>query len=364
MSKGPIVYAGNYTNLAPFARGRASGIGVYRLDLTSGALDPVGSAVGAYNPTWLTVSPDGRFLYSVDAIPEFEGVPGGCVSAWAIDATTGLLTFINRQSTGGPGPCHVSVEASGRYAIATNYAGGSVAMLPRRADGGLEPLSDFHQHSGSGPNPRRQAEAHAHSVNMDPTNRFALVCDLGLDRVFAYRVDLENCKMLLDGARTVVARPGVGPRHLTWHPGGRFAFVLNELDGSADAFAFDPAECRLTRSSFAEGLPAGFTGDNTAAEIRVLPNGRFVYGSQRGHDSITIWSFDEASGALKHIGNQPSGGKTPRNFTIDSSGQLMLVAHQDDDRVVAFRIDQQTGALTPTGTVSISPSAVCLRIID
>jgi hypothetical protein len=209
-------------------------------------------------------------------------------------------------------------------------------MLPRRADGGLDPLSDFHQHAGSGPNPRRQERPHAHSINADPTNRYAFVCDLGLDRIVAYRLDLEGGKLVYDESRTVVARPGVGPRHLAWHPDGRHAFVLNELDGSVDAFAFDSTDCRLTRTSFAPGLPAGFAGDNTSAEVRVLPNGRFVYGSQRGHDSIAIWSFDERSGLLAHVGNRPSGGKTPRNFTIDATGRLMLVAHQDDDRVVAF----------------------------
>ena len=364
MASGPLVYVGNYTNVAPFARGRAGGIGVYRLDRESGALEPLQVAAGSYNPTWLTLSPDRRFLYAVDAVPELDGVPGGAVSAWSVDPTTGFLTFINRQSTGGPGPCHVSVEASGRYALATNYAGGSVAMLPRRADGGLDPLSDFHQHAGSGPNPRRQERPHAHSINADPTNRYAFVCDLGLDRIVAYRLDLEGGKLVYDESRTVVARPGVGPRHLAWHPDGRHAFVLNELDGSVDAFAFDSTDCRLTRTSFAPGLPAGFAGDNTAAEVRVLPNGRFVYGSQRGHDSIAIWSFDEKAGKLTHVGNQPSDGKTPRNFTIDAAGRLMLVAHQDDDRVVAFRIDPETGGLTPTGAVSECPSAVCLRIVE
>jgi 6-phosphogluconolactonase len=364
MPSGPIVYAGNYTNVPPFARGRAGGIGVYRLDPESGALEPLQVAAGSYNPTWLTTSPDRRFLYAVDAVSELDGVPGGGVSAWAIDPTTGFLGFINRQSTGGPGPCHVGVEATGRYVVVTNYVGGSVAMLPRRADGGLDPLSDFHQHTGSGPNPNRQERPHAHSVNADPTNRYAFVCDLGLDRVFAYRLDLVGGKLVLDESRTVVARPGVGPRHLAWHPSGRFAFVLNEIDGSVDAFAFDPVECRLTRTNFAPGLPARFVGENTAAEVRALPNGRFVYGSQRGHDSISIWSFDERTGSLALVGNQPSGGKTPRNFTIDAAGRLMLVAHQDDDRVVAFRIDPTTGALNPTGAVSESPSAVCLRIVE
>ena len=364
MVRGPIVYAGNYTNVAPFARGRAGGIGVYRLDPASGALSALQVAVGSYHPTWLTLSPDRRFLYAVDAVPEIDGVPGGAISAWAVDSSTGFLSFINRQSTGGPGPCHVSVEASGRYVLATNYVGGSVAMLPRRADGGLEPLSDFHQHEGSGPNLQRQDRAHAHSINFDPANRYAFVCDLGLDRVFAYRLDLDGGKLVLDEGRTVVARSGVGPRHLAWHPSGRFAFVLNELDGSVDAFAWDSIECRLTRTSFAPGLPADFAGANTAAEVRALPNGRFVYGSQRGHDSIAIWSFDEATGQLALIGNTPSGGETPRNFTIDAAGRLMLVAHQDDDRVVAFWIDPNTGALTPTGAVSESPSAVCLRIVE
>ena len=363
LKKKTIVYAGNYTRIAPFARGRADGINVYSLDPASGALSLLQTASGVMNPSFLAIDAQQRFLYAVNAVPEIDGHAGGAISAYAIDPVTGYLTYLNRQSTGGPGPCFVTVDATGSYVLATNYAGGSVAMLPVRPDGSLDVASDFIQHSGHSTHPTRQEKAHAHSINLDAANRFAFVCDLGLDRIMIYRLDLAHGKLVPNDPPWATARPGSGPRHFCFHPNGRVAYVINELDGTVSAFSFDKLSGALSELQAISTLPAGYSGENTTAEVRVAPSGRFVYGSNRGHDSIAIYAVDQATGLLTTVGIEPSHGKTPRNFTISADGSLLLVAHQDSDNIVAFHIDQQTGRLAPTGAETVSPSAVCLRMV-
>jgi len=357
-----IVYAGNYTRIAPHARGRADGINVYSLDHKSGAMTLLQTATGVMNPSFLTLDPTRRFLYAVNAVPEVDGHSGGAISAYAVDPSTGHLAYLNRQSTGGPGPCFVTVDATGAYVLATNYAGGSVAVLPVNPDGSLNAASDFIQHVGRSVNPTRQEAAHAHSVNLDPANRFVFVCDLGMDKVMVYRLDAARGKLVPHDPPWAMARPGSGPRHLCFHPNGRFAYVINELDSTVSVYSYDPAGGSLSERQAISTLPAGYSGENTTAEVQVAPSGRFVYGSNRGHDSIAIYSVDQSTGRLSLIDITPSRGKTPRNFAISADGSLLLAAHQDSDNVVAFHLDQQSGRLTPTGAETISPSAVCLRI--
>jgi 6-phosphogluconolactonase len=354
-------YVGNYTRVEPYPRGRADGVNVYRLDSSDGALSFIQAASGALNPTFVALSPSGRNLYAVNAVPELDRRPAGAVSAFSVDRSTGQLTLLNRESTGGPGPAHVSVDPSGRLVMVANYGGGSVAALPVRPDGSLGHMTDFHQHEGSGPNPQRQEKAHAHSINVDPTGRYALVCDLGLDLVISYRIDVDAGKLIRRGETK--AHPGAGPRHLTFHPNGQIAYVINELDSTIAVYAYD-GDGGLSELQVVSTLPAGFTGENTTAEVRVHPSGRFVYGSNRGHDSLAVFAVDGATGRLSSLGHVSTQGKTPRNFNFDPSGRLLLAANQDTDTIVAFRLDEATGQLTPTGRVNDSPSPVCIRFLE
>jgi len=357
-----FAYVGNYTRIEPYARGRADGINVYSLDLSSGAMSLLQTVEGAINPTFLTLDSTQRHLYAVNAVPEIDDHPGGAISAYAVDRQTGLLTYLNRQSTGGPGPCFVTVDATDSFVLATNYQGGSVAVLPIRTDGSLDAMSDFVQHVGSSVNARRQEKAHAHSVNIDQKNCHALVCDLGMDKVMIYRLDLAAGRLIPNDQPWVRSRPGAGPRHLSFHPNGRYAYVINELDSTVSVYAYDAGHGALTELQTLSTLPQDFIGDNTTAEVRVAPSGRFVYGSNRGHDSIVIYAVDEQTGRLTYVGHEASQGKIPRNFTLSPDGALMLVANQDSDTIAAFHVDRQTGKLTPTGQITSSPSPVCVKV--
>jgi 6-phosphogluconolactonase len=358
------LYVGNYTRLAPYARGHADGVGVYQLvdsnGTSNGALALLQTATDAFNPTYVALSPSGKNLYAVNAVSEIDGHPGGGVSAYAVDPATGQLTFLNRESSGGDGPCHVTVEKTGRFLVVTNYRGGNLAMLPILDGGRLGPATDFIQHVGSSVNKSRQSEPHTHSANVDPSNRFVYVCDLGLDQIVVYEMDLTHGRLRRDEKRIVRARPGCGPRHLSFHPNLRWAYVINEIDSTISLYDYDPTTGMLAERQHVSTLPAGWSGENTTAEVRVAPSGRFVYGSNRGHDSIAIYSVDQSTGELTLVGIEPSRGRTPRNFALTPDGALCLVANQDSDNIVAFRVDQSTGLLSATGVETASPSPVCL----
>ncbi len=361
-SANPWVYVGSYTRLEPYPRGRAEGIAVFRLDPATGALTLLQTAGGALNPSFLALDPTRRFLYAVNGVPEIDGHPGGAVSAYAVDRTTGTLTFLNRESCLGSGPSHVSVDRTGQYVFVAMYHGGSVAMLPIQSDGRLGPATDFHQLSGSSVNPARQDRPHPHSANVDLANRFVLVPDLGQDKILVYRLDLARGKLVPNDPPWATARPGAGPRHLAFHPSGRYAYVINEIDSTIGVYAYNGSAGALDLLQVVSTLPSDFAGENTGAEVRVTASGRFVYGSNRGHDSLAGFAVDEATGRLTPIGFTPTGGTTPRNFTIDDADQLVLAANQDSDTLVAFHLDARTGHLIPTGQVTPSPTPTCVRI--
>ena len=357
-----FAYIGAYTNIPPNARGRADGVGVYSLDLASGAMTLVQTVQGPMNPTFLALHPTQRYLYAVVSVPDIDGHAGGALSAYAIDQATGQLTFLNRESVIGPGPCFVTVDATGKYVIVANYPGGSAAMLPILDDGSLGQATDFVQHVGSSVHMPNQERAHAHSVFIDAANRFAFICDLGMDKVMSYRLDLEHGKLVPNTPPWVTARPGAGPRHLSFHPNGRYAYVVNELNATISAYTYDDSKGELHDIQTVPPVPADYHGPNACAEIRVAPSGKFVYGSNRGHDSIVIYAIDDATGMLTYAGIEPSQGRNPRNFNISADGTLMLVANQDSDTIIAFHVDMQTGKLTPTGQITASPSPVCIKI--
>ncbi|MCP5516062.1 MAG: beta-propeller fold lactonase family protein [Verrucomicrobiales bacterium] len=351
-----IAYIGTYT-------GRGSrGIYAARFDAGAGAVTPLGCVAEMANPSFLALHPNGRFLYAVGETGQFRGKRAGLVSAFAIDRDSGQLRLLNQASSEGPGPCHLSVDATGRLVMVANYGGGSIAALPVREDGSLGEATTFIQHTGSSVNPGRQKEPHAHSINPSPDNRFALVADLGIDRVLAYRIDAAKGTLTPNDPPAVALPPGSGPRHLAFQPGANRVFVINELLSTLASFAYDPEPGTLSPIDTQSTLPTGFAGENSTAEVQAHPSGRFVYGSNRGHDSIAGFRV-ETDGRLRPLGQTPSGGRHPRNFAIEPTGRYLWAANRDSDNITIFRVDAATGELAPTGVTMDVPMPVCVRFL-
>lgn len=355
-----IVHVGTFTRMPPHPRGKAEGIAILRLNPATGQLAPVTTITGVDNPSFLALDPGRRFLYAVNAVPEDEGRPGGSVSAFAVDQTSGNLTYLNRQPSHGAGPCHVAVDPSGRWVYVANYGGGSVAMLPVEADGRLGPASDWHQHRGSSLHPERQTSPHAHSFTIDPAGRFGLVCDLGLDQVLIYRLDRDQGRLVPNTPPAATVPAGGGPRHLAFHPHRPTVYILNEIGSSITTAAYDAEQGRLEPGETGSTLPTDYRGENACADIHVHPSGRFVYASNRGHDSLAIFAVD-AAGRLTPIGHQSTLGRIPRNFALDAAGRFLFVANQESDTVITFAIDAATGQLTVVGRPASVTSPVCLK---
>lgn len=353
-----LVYVGTYS------RRGSKGIYAYALDLSSGALEASGEAAETENPSFLVVDPTRRRLYAANEVGSFRGSPGGAVSAFAIDGETGALTYLNQQASHGGAPCHLSIDHAGRHVLVANYSGGNVAVLPIRQDGSLGAATDIVQHHGSSVHPRRQERPHAHSITIDPTNRYALAADLGTDKIMVYQLDLAAGKLVPHEAPWVQVSAGAGPRHLAFHPSRQYVYAINELNSTVTAFRYDETRATLQELQTVSTLPPGFAGQNTCADIHVAPSGRFVYGSNRGHDSIVILEVDHRTGQLECVGHQSTEGKTPRSFALDPSGSVLLAANQDTDTVVSFRVNPQTGQLAPTGHVTRVPAPVCVKIVS
>jgi 6-phosphogluconolactonase len=347
------VYIGAYTD------GEA-GKGIFRstLDLQTGELAAPVLAAQARNPSFIEIHPGGKFLYAVS-----EAGANGRVFAYAIDPNTGDLTLVNNAPTGGAGPCHVNVDHAGRHVLVANYNSGSASVLPIRPDGGLREPTGFVQHEGSSVNPSRQKEPHAHSINPSPDDRFVFVADLGLDKILIYKLDGVSGKMAANDPAFAKVKAGAGPRHFVFHPNGKYAYVINELDNTITAFAYDAAVGSLQEIQTVPTLPSGFSGSSWCAEVRVHPSGRFLYGSNRGHDSIAVYRIDPACGMLAFVEHETAGIKVPRNFNIDPTGKFCLVANQDGDSVVVFRIDPDAGSLEPTGHKIAVSKPVCIRFL-
>lgn len=356
-SDGLRVYVGTYT-------GRSSkGIYLFHLDPATGRLEPAGLAAEVVNPTFLAVHPNRQFLYAVGEIGNFAGGKTGAVSAFSVDPDTGKLVLLNQQASGGAGPCHLVVDRTGKNVLVTNYGGGSVACLPIRTDGRLGEATAFIQHRGSSINRRRQQGPHAHSVNLDAANRFAFVADLGLDKILSYRFHAEGGKLAPNSPPFTSVTPGAGPRHFAFHPNGRYAYVINELNSTVTAFDYHAQRGALEPLQTVSTLPKEFRGRSTTAEVQVHPSGKFLYGSNRGHDSIAIFAVDVNTGRLRVVGHESTGGKTPRNFGLDPTGTWLLAANQTTDNIVVFRIDAKTGKLQATGRSIAVPAPVCVKFI-
>ena len=350
------------TLVGTYTGGNSRGIYALWLDPAAGRFESIGAVAEAENPSFLAAHPSRNVLYAVSELSTPEGEDGGRILAYSLDRTNGQLELMDERPTGGGSPCHLSLDPTGRYVFVSNYSGGSVAVFSLRDEGAFERMTEHRRHRGSGPNLSRQERPHPHSIRLDPQGRFVLVPDLGIDRVVVYRLDHENGKLTEDGASPAL-KPGAGPRHLDYHPNGRFVYVINELDSTVTAFEYDADQGRLREIHTVSTLPKGFTGTNWCADIHVHPTGRFLYGSNRGHDSIAIYEIDEATGRLTSLGHQSTQGKTPRNFCLDPSGRLLIAANQGSDVIVPFFIDQKTGLLTPTGHQTEVPAPVCIELV-
>lgn len=353
-----LVYVGTYTR-----GGKSKGIYTLKLNMKTGALTEIGATEGVVNPSFVAIHPSNKFLYAVGEISEFGGKPTGGVTAFAIDPKDGSLTKLNEKSSGGAGPCYVVVDATGKNVLVANYGGGSVACLPIKADGTLEDASSFIQHQGSSVNSQRQSGPHGHSINLSPDNKFAFAADLGLDKILIYAFDAEKGQ-LTPHADTEIT-PGSGPRHFAFHPNGKYAYVINEMSLTVTAFKYDAKQGTLKTLQTISTIPDADRNQPglSTAEVRVHPSGEFLYGSNRGHDTIAAFRINQDTGELTYIENESTQGETPRNFFIDPTGTYLLAENQGSDSIVVFRINQDTGELVPTGKSIEIPAPVCVRMI-
>lgn len=353
-----IAYVGTYTS-----KTNSKGIYAYRFDAEKGQLTPIGVAAETPDPSFLVVHPNGKYLYSVNEIGNFNGGTTGGVSAFAIDPKTATLKLLNQVSSRGAGPCHISLDASAAFALVANYDSGNIASFPIQADGSLGTAIGFVQHSGSGPDKSRQEGPHAHWIGTSPDNRLALVADLGLDEVVIYGFDATQGTFTPSLSGIAKVAPGAGPRHVAFHPNGKFVYVLSEMASSVTTFSYQPKTGTLKTLQTISALPKDYSGRKEAAEIAVHPSGKFLYSSNRGHDSIAIFAIDEKKGTLRSLGQVLTGGKTPRHFAIDPTGSFLLAENQESNNIVIFHIDAASGSLTPTGQTIEVPSPVCITFV-
>jgi 6-phosphogluconolactonase len=352
--KAPFVFIGTYTE---HEGSQSKGIYVYRMDPATGELQFEWEAKGILNPSYLEIHPSKRFLYAVNELGNFAGQEAGGVSALSIDPASGELHLLNAYSSQGKDPCYISIEQTGRFALVANYSGGNAALLPIQADGQLGPASDVVQHSGSSVDPKRQTGPFVHSIVPDPTNRFAIVADLGADKLVIYAMDLENGKLNKHGE--VAVQAGAGPRHSIFHPNGKYLYVINELNSTLIAYRYHAESGSLKELQMISTLPPGFEGENLSADLHI--SGSHLYASNRKHDSLAWYRIDENTGQLSYEGEIPSGGKEPRGFAIDPTGSFLLAAHERSDNVVLFKIDSSTGKLSSSGYQVKVSQPVCVK---
>jgi len=347
-----FAYVGSYTSRERDASG--DGINVYRIDRDSGRWDHMQNVGDLVNPSYLALDRNRRFLYSVHGDEDYA-------TAFAIDPASGRLTLLNRAATGGSNGVHLAVDRSNRFLVVANYASGSMASLPINADGSLEPFTDLVELPGEhGPHPVQQTSSHPHHNPFDPAGRFFIVPDKGLDRVFVLRLDAATGKLIWSDTPWATAVPGAAPRHAAFHPSLPFAYVLNELDSTLVTYAYDSNKGSLAPRQRITTLPEGFSGQNTTAEIEVDRRGRFVYCSNRGHDSIAAFAIDASNGEVTPAGWTPSGGVRPRFFGLDPAGETLYACNERSHNIVGFRVDPATGALTRTAQVAETGSPVTI----
>jgi 6-phosphogluconolactonase len=339
------------------------GISVARFDSATGVLTKPELTLVTPAPAFFVLHPDGRHLYACNSNDFAKGYTGETVSAYAIEPASGRLSLVNQQPSGGADPTYLALDSTSRHLLVANYKGGSVAVLAIRPDGSLGERTAFFQHTGSSVDPKRQTQPYAHCVRLDPANRVALVADLGVDKVFVYRFDPRDGSLVPGDPPFVKVTPGAGPRHLAFHPSGRLVYLVNEMACSIVAYAFDPARGTLAELQTISALPAGFKDASTSAEIEVHPGGRFLYATNRGHDSIAVFAIDAVKGTLALVEHVASQGRSPRNFAFDPGGRFMIVTNHVSDNAMVFRIDEASGRLAPVGQPVAVPSPFGVRFL-
>jgi 6-phosphogluconolactonase len=344
MLSAQIFYVGAYTNVPD-----SKGINAFRFDAATGKLTPLGLMAATSSPSFLALAPNGRFLYAVNETDSFEGKPGGAVSAFAIDRASGKLTFLNQVASRGAAPCHIVVDPTGKAALVANYNGGDFSSFPILPDGKLGEAASVMQDSGHGPNKARQEGPHAHEMVI--AGKLVLGADLGLDHIQLFHLDAPKATLTPADPPFAATDPGFGPRHMVISGDKKFIYVLSEIKAQVATMSYDPVKGPGKVLATASALPEGFKGQNTAAEIMLDGKGKTLYTSNRGHNSIAVFSVDGKTGTLTLMANVPSGGKTPRYFTLDPSGHFLLAANQDSNNIAVFKVDANTGGLTPTGEV-------------
>jgi 6-phosphogluconolactonase len=348
--------------VSALAAAEKGGIYAYQFDTNSGALKPLHQTTDVKMPFFLAVSPDRNFLYAVD-VEKAAGKSEEFVAAYAIQGRTGELKQLNRQPSRGTTTCYLDVDPSGKTVTLANYSTGSVAALPVKADGSLAEAASFIEHSGSGADPKRQKGPNAHSIVISPDGRFALAADLGIDKIMIYRLDAATAKLTPNEAQPFAALPpGSGPRHITFHPNGRRVYVINELKNTIAFFDYAPETGSLTERQTISTLPGDFTGKSYTADLKITPDGRFLYGTNRGHDSIASYRIAE-DGKLTLVGLEPSLGKGPQNLLITPDGRWLLCANMPGNSLVVFQIDAATGKIKPTGEPTATPMPSCIRLV-
>jgi 6-phosphogluconolactonase len=351
-----LVFVGTYTGAS------SRGIHAFRFNSVSGQLTALGLAAETPNPSFLAASPDGRFVFAVNELGTYQGEPSGSVTSFAVDRRTGRLSPINTQSTRGGAPCHLAIDRTGRFLAVANYGGGNFVILPIAPDGSLGPVAANVRHDGSGPNNERQRGPHAHMVEFDADNTHLLGADLGIDRIVVYPFDEKSGRIADRPSGAASTSSGAGPRHITFHPTEALLFAINELNSTIETFTWDAASGHLDAQGGYSTLPDGYTGESFAAEIAVHPNGRFLYGSNRGHDTIAVFGIS-SDGQLALVEHAPTRGRTPRAFTIDPTGRWLIAANQQSDTLAAFTIDDATGRLSPHGELETVGAPVSILFL-
>jgi 6-phosphogluconolactonase len=353
--KDTLAYVGTFT------KGQAKGIYAFRLDTEdlevpqNVVLTPLGLAAETPNPAYLEVDPRRRVVFAANDIHEFQGKPSGSVSAFAVGAGTGKLTLLNQQPTGGPAPCHMILDKQSRNLLVTNCIGGSVAVFPVGADGKLGAATQLVQHPGTKP--------HTHGITLSPDNRFAYACDMGLDRLMAYQFDAQKGKLTPAAVATIAVKAGTGPRHMVFGRDGRFAYVVGSKNSTITVFAFDAKTGGLKEVQTVKTVPQWFDGTNTAAELAVHPSANYLYVSNRGHNSVVMFTIDPDKGTLTFLEDQDTGGKTPRHFSLDAGAKHLAVGNQESDTVLVCRIDADSGRLKPSGVSTPVPGPTVVRFL-
>lgn len=333
------------------------GFSLAHFDTATGVLTKPEFLIQSPAPAFFVIHPDGKHLYTCNS-----GSPGA-VSAYEIEPHTGALKFLNRVPAGGTDTSYASLDQTGRFVLVASYSGGNVAVFAIQPDGSLGARTAFVQHTGSSVNPQRQTRAYAHSIIVDPSNRFALVADLGMDKLFVYRFNAQDGSLQTNNPPFVDIAPGSGPRHEKFHPNGKWVYLISEIASTITAFDWDSTNGTLTEFQTVSALPADFKGVNTSAEIVVHPNGKFLYASNRGDNSLAVFAIDQVTGKLTSVEHVPSGGKMPRNFAFDPTGKWIICSNHDSNLAVVFRVDENTGKLTPTGDPVSVPYPFCERFL-